>query len=110
MAARLFRPEDQPKLPADRRMDPHSARYCGHPGDLEPLARHLVPCFDDQTGSVEADDLFILPVRKAIWPPGRMTGWPELLAGIDSRPGRESYRKPARAALPGDYFFSKEEN
>jgi len=74
VAARLFRPEDQPKLPADRRVDPYSDRYCGHPGDLEPPACHLVPCFDDQTGSVEAEDLFILPVRKAIWPPGRSAG------------------------------------
>ena len=50
--------EHQPKISTDWELDSHSDRDRGHPGYSEPSAYHIEPCFDDQTGSVEAGEGF----------------------------------------------------
>jgi len=70
MAARLFRSERKFKLPAHWQLDPHSDCYRRH-------THHITPpwvCvnrsrFDDLTGSVEADEVFVSKNRKAICHP-----------------------------------------
>jgi len=70
VAARLFRSEHKSKVPAHRQLDPRSDRYRRHnhhsapPWDCVNLSR-----FDDLTGSVKADEVFISLNRKAICHP-----------------------------------------
>ena len=45
MAARLFGWKHKSKLPEDRQLDSHPARYCRHPNRSEPVGDHLDPRF-----------------------------------------------------------------
>ena len=44
VAARLFGWKHKSKLPEDRQLDSHPARYCRHPNRSEPVGDHLDLC------------------------------------------------------------------
>jgi hypothetical protein len=80
VAARLFRSENQSKLPGNRQLDSRSDRYRRHTRHLAPPWGDVNPSLsDDQTVSVEADDGFISPNREAIChpvlKPGSLDRW-----------------------------------
>ena len=41
LVARLFWPEDKPKFPANRRLDPYPDRDCRHPHYFETVGDHV---------------------------------------------------------------------
>ena len=63
VAVRLFRSEHQPKLPANRQLDSHSARYCRYPNCFEAVGGRVDPLFVENRRGCQISCLFMPNLR-----------------------------------------------